>query len=62
MALKPKQENLESRGTPGDRLPPPMTVLFKQDLEEHKRSPSVQVRLQRVNEMLEVDLQHKQTG
>ncbi len=62
MALQPRHDKPESRSGVGDRLPPPMALLFKQDLEEHKRSPSVQARLQRVDAMLGSDQRPGQTG
>jgi hypothetical protein len=62
MALKPKGKNSESPRDVGDRLPPPAALLFKQDLEEHKLTPSVKARLLRVDAMLGTDDQPGQTG
>jgi hypothetical protein len=52
MALKPQQDN----GTPdtiGDRSHASLPLLFKSELEEHKRAPRVKARLKRVKAMLE---------
>lgn len=62
MALKPKGKNTESPRDVGDRLPPPMALLFKQDLDDHKRAPSVKARLRRVSAMLGTDRPPGQTG
>jgi hypothetical protein len=39
-----------------------MALLFKRDLDEHKRAPSVKARLQRVRAMLDTDRQPGKTG
>jgi hypothetical protein len=54
MAIKPQQDTATPKPI-SNRLQQSAPLLFKSDLEDHKKSPRAKARLQRVKEMLQGD-------